>query len=130
MTITKKVYYHDTDAGGVVYYGRYLNYLEEARTEFLNQLGFNVKSLNDDGYIFAVKSCHIAYEKPARYGDVLECSAIVKEVSAVRIIFDQVIKNSHSNETIAVAEIQLVSLCGTSFKPKKMPKGLFEALKI
>ena len=80
----KRIYYHDTDAGGVVYYGRYLSFLEEARTELLDQTGLTVKDLNDRGYLFAVRKCMITYKAPARYGDIILCDAkIIRMTAAV-----------------------------------------------
>ena len=128
MSVTKTIYYHDTDAGGVVYYGRYLNFLEEARTVFLDAIGFNVKELNEQGFIFAVKTCHLSYQYPARYGDTVECDAIVQTLSPTRIHFKQKVQCCVSGKTLVEAQVELVSL-NHQFKPVKMPRDLFDALK-
>lgn len=128
MSVTKNIYYHDTDAGGVVYYGRYLNFLEEARTVFLDKMGFNVKALNDQGYIFAVKTCQLSYHKPARYGDRIECTAVVQSVSPARIHFQQEVIDLNTHDLLLEANVELVSL-NTSFKPVKMPENLLAVLK-
>ena len=75
----KRIYYHDTDAGGVVYYGNYLKYLEEARTEILEKKGLSVLELNRQGYLFAVRKCTITYRSPARYADTPLCNAKLKK---------------------------------------------------
>ena len=73
FTHNVKVYYEDTDAGGVVYYANYLKYLERARTEALSTIALsNTKIKNDYGAIIIVKSCNIEYKKPAKFEDMLE----------------------------------------------------------
>ena len=67
----KRIYFHDTDAGGIVYYGNYLKYLEEARTEFLEKKNLSVKTFHERGLIYAVSKCTINYKSPARYDDLL-----------------------------------------------------------
>ena len=89
----KRIYYHDTDCGGVVYYGNYLKFLEEARSEYLEDMGFSVKSLMDQGILFVVRRQEIEYKHPAVYGDTLEIKTLVKEHSHVRIQFAYEILN-------------------------------------
>ena len=62
----KRIFYHDTDAGGIVYYGNYLKYLEEARTEFLENKGLSVAIFRNRGLLYAVRKCSITYRSPAR----------------------------------------------------------------
>ena len=119
----KRIYYHDTDAGGVVYYGRYLNYLEEARTEFLDKRGLSVKDFHDQGYLYAVRKCTITYKSPARYGDVVVCDAKLKEITAAQLIFIQTIKDKKSNRLMVEAEVALVCLT-KDFKPTQIPEDL------
>lgn len=69
----KRIYYHDTDAGGVVYYANYLKYLEEDRTEFLEKRGLSIKEMHENQFFYAVRTCSINYKSPARYGDVIIC---------------------------------------------------------
>ncbi len=119
----KRIYYHDTDAGGVVYYGRYLAFLEEARTELLDATGLTVKALNDRGYLFAVRKCTITYKAPARYGDVVVCDAKVTRLTAAQIFFDQKIYNKETKQLLVEAEIALACL-SCDFKPKELPEDL------
>ena len=66
-----KIYYEDTDAGGVVYYANYLHYMERARTEFLLEKGIDVSEYHNRGYLFAVVHVDISYKKPARHGEII-----------------------------------------------------------
>ena len=85
----RKIYYHDTDCGGVVYYANYLKYLEESRTEWLEARGLGIKSFLDQGLLYAVRSCNITYKSPARYGDVICCDAVLEKVTGAQLFFRQ-----------------------------------------
>ena len=119
----KRIYYHDTDAGGVVYYGRYLAFLEESRTELLDATGLTVKQLNDRGYLFAVRKCMITYKAPARYADVIVCNAKVIKMTAAQLIFEQTIHHKETNQLLVEAEISLVCL-SLDFKARELPDDL------
>lgn len=119
----KRIYYHDTDAGGVVYYGNYLKYLEEARTEFLEKKGASVAAFKDRGMLYAVRKCTITYKSPARYGDILLCDATLKDSTAAQLIFDQKIVEKGTNRLIVEAEVSLVAL-NKDFKPTQIPEDL------
>ncbi len=105
----KRIFYHDTDCGGVVYYGNYLKYLEEARTEYMEEKGISLRKLMDDGIWFAVKRQEIEYRAPARYGDELEIKTALKEATAYRLVFlcdtynqDGVLLNKAVTELVCV----------------------------
>lgn len=119
----KKIYYHDTDAGGVVYYANYLKYLEEARTEFLENKGLDLALLRDRKFFYAVNKCSIVYRAPARYGDTIRVDTSLKEVTAVRMFFDQKIYDKKTQKLLAEAEVSLVSL-DKNFKPTPIPEDL------
>ncbi len=123
MSITKRIYYHDTDSGGVVYYANYLKYLEEARTEFLESKGLTVLGLRERNFLYAVRRCVIDYKAPARYGDTLICDARLKNITAAQIIFEQTITNAKTNTVLTEAEVSLVSLDHT-FKPAPIPEDI------
>ncbi len=123
----KRIYYHDTDAGGIVYYGQYLCYLEEARTEFLDLKGLSVKQFRDRGLFYAVRECHIVYKSPARYDDILLCDAKLIKVSAAQLVFEQTIVDKKDNRLIVKAEVSLVCL-SSDFKPTVIPDDLKEKL--
>ncbi len=119
----KRIYYHDTDSGGVVYYANYLKYLEEARTEFLEKKALSVEAFHRRGLIYAVRKCSITYRSPARYGDTLLCDAELIKTTAVQLIFKQTIHHSQSKALIVEAEVTLVCL-NKNFKPVPIPEDL------
>lgn len=122
-----KIYYHDTDAGGVVYYANYLKYMEQARTEFFEKLGFPIGSLLERNFLYAVRKCNITYKSPARYGDTIICDAKIKEVTAVQFIFEQSIFEKKTNRLLVEAEVSLVSLT-KDFKPVTIPDDIRKKL--
>jgi len=117
-----KIYYHHTDSGGVVYYARYLDFLEEARTEFLAQKGFSIKALADKGVMFVVARQEIDYKAPAVYGDTLTIETRVAETSAVRINFENEI-NNQEGKLIAKAKTVLVCV-NSELKPQVIPDDI------
>ncbi len=123
----KRVYYHDTDAGGVVYYGNYLKFLEESRTEHLEKKGLSVKAFHEQGIFYAVRKCSIDYKSPAKYGDILICQAQVIKVTAAQIIFQQTILQKKSARVVVEALVNLVCL-NSQFKPIAMPDHIKDSL--
>lgn len=119
----KRIFYHDTDAGGIVYYGNYLKYLEEARTEFLENRGLSVAIFRDRGMIYAVRKCSITYRSPARYGDTLICDARLKKITAAQLVFDQSIHEKETRRLVVEAEVTLACL-NKNFKPIQIPEDL------
>ena len=123
----KRIYYHDTDAGGIVYYGQYLCYLEEARTEFLDKKNLSVQLFKERGLAYAVRQCNVTYKSPARYGDTLLCDAKLKKATAAQLVFDQTIHDKKDGRLIVEAEVSLVCLTA-DFKPTPIPEDLKERL--
>jgi acyl-CoA thioester hydrolase len=119
----KRIYYHDTDAGGVVYYGRYLNYLEEARTEFLERRGLDISLFREKKFLYAVRKCNITYQSPARYGDTIAVKTKIQKTTAAQITFDQKIFEKNSNRLLLEAEVTIVSL-NSDFKPVAIPDNI------
>ena len=119
----KRIYYHDTDAGGIVYYGQYLCYLEEARTEFLETKGLSVQMFKDRGLGYAVRQCNVSYRSPARYGDTLICKAQLAGATAAQLAFKQTIHDKKDGRLVVEAEVSLVCL-NTDFKPTPIPDDL------
>ena len=114
-----KVYYEDTEAGGIVYYANYLKFLERARSEAIYSMGLtNKKLLNDHGTIIIVKSCKIDYKKPAKFEDSLEIISKIKTISKSSFTMDQIIKRKE--EIISESEIVLVTV-NTEGKPIRIP---------
>ena len=119
----KRIYYHDTDAGGVVYYGNYLKYLEEARTEYLESRNLSVKKLAEEGFLYAVRKCNLEYKSPARYADTIICDARLIKITAAQIFFDQNIYNKSDQRLLLRAQVTLVSLTN-DFKPTPIPENI------
>ena len=119
----KRIFYHDTDAGGIVYYGNYLKYLEEARTEFLEKKGLSVADFKSRGLVYAVRKCSIVYRSPARYAETLICDAKLKNATAAQLIFDQTVHEKKSGRLVAEAEVTLACL-NQDFKPVPIPDDL------
>jgi len=125
--LEKRIYYHDTDAGGIVYYGQYLCYLEEARTEFLEKRGLTVELFKERGFVFVVRQCNVSYRSPARYDDIILCDAKLKKLGASQMIFDQTVNDKKDGRLIIEAEVSLVCL-NIDFKPTPIPDDLRERL--
>ena len=122
-----KVYYEDTDAGGVVYYANYLKFLERARTEALVTLGFNNKKIKEDfGSLIIVKSCNIDYKISAHLEDELSIRSFVKSVTKTSFFMNQFI--SRGEDLIAEAKVHLVFI-NKEGKPMKIPNSLFQDFK-
>ncbi len=117
--ITKRVYYHDTDAIGIMYYGSYMKILEEGRTDFLLQHGCDVFRLHKHGKRFIIKDLTVSYQHPSRFGDMLVCRTVVKRETGVRIIFDQTIVEEKSGTLILNATVVLVVL-DTELRPVRI----------
>ena len=122
-----KVYYEDTDAGGVVYYANYLKFLERARTEALVDLGFSNKKIKDKfGALIIVKSCNIDYMKSAYLEDELSIRSFVKSFTKTSFIMSQFI--SRKEDLVVEAKIHLVFI-NEKGKPIKIPENLFQDFK-
>ncbi|MCX7182444.1 MAG: tol-pal system-associated acyl-CoA thioesterase [Nitrosospira sp.] len=121
--IQVRVYYQDTDAGGVVYHSTYLNFMERARYEWMRELEFNVNSLVQiQKVIFMVHSLNIAYSKPAILDDLLNITVQVKELGRSRIVLFQQVLCDHT--TLAAATIHLVCVGADTLKPVSIPASL------
>jgi acyl-CoA thioester hydrolase len=122
-----KVYYEDTDSGGVVYYANYLKFLERARTEALASFGFSNNKIKDDfGALIIVKSCNIEYNKPAYLEDEVSIRSFVKSITKTSFFMNQFI--SRKDDLIAEAKIHLVFI-NEKGKPIKIPDILFKNFK-
>tara|TARA_B100001287_G_C22245065_1_gene327759 strand:- start:7 stop:429 length:423 start_codon:yes stop_codon:yes gene_type:complete len=122
-----KVYYEDTDAGGVVYYANYLKYLERARTEALFSIGFSNKRIQDQfNSLIIVKSCNIEYKKSAHLEDELKIRSFVKSITKTSFFMNQII--TKNEDTIAEAQVHLVFVNKES-KPVKIPEEIYTKFK-
>ena len=122
-----KVYYEDTDAGGVVYYANYLKYLERARTEALSTIGLsNIKIKDNYGALIIVKSCNIEYKKSARLEDELKIRSFIKSITKTSFFMNQII--TKDKEVIVEAQVHLVFV-NTEGKPVKIPDEIYSKFK-
>jgi acyl-CoA thioester hydrolase len=123
-----KIYYEDTDCGGVVYYANYLKYMERARTEFLATRGASVKQLMNEGTIFVVRRVEIEYKFPARYGDVIEIETWPADVSRATVTINHVMREKTSQRVLVEASAKLVYV-GADTKPKRLSVEFVDRLK-
>ena len=118
-----RVYYEDTDAGGVVYYANYLRFLERARTEWLRALGFEQPELADThGVLFVVRAVNIEYLKPSRFNDSLQVTVEVVTVGGSRIRFLQ--RVLRGSEEVVRAEVDVVCVSTGTFRPARVPRAM------
>lgn len=117
-----RVYYEDTDAGGVVYYANYLKFMERARTEWLRDKGFEQDQLlEQDGIIFAVRQVDVGYHQPARFNDALEVSANILKKGRASITFHQEVIRSMDSEILCQGEIKIACVNIETMLPTPIP---------
>ena len=134
-----RVYYEDTDSGGVVYYSNYLKFMERARTELLRSIGYEQNQLQQElGILFAVHSANIRYKKPARFNDELNVITSISSLGKVSICFKQAVylkSIDKVGETIvstsgllSTAEIKIACLNATKFTPQSIPASIINKI--
>lgn len=119
-----RVYYEDTDAGGVVYYVNYLKFMERARTERLRALGFAQSQLAEQGLLFVVHSAEARYLAPARLDDELVVSAELDELNRASLVFTQQVRRAGDDALLCEGRITVACVRADSFKPRAMPEAL------
>jgi len=117
-----KIYYHHTDCGGVVYYAKYLEFLEEARTEFFDDKGISVKELIKQGVLFVVARQEIDYKSPAFYGDTLKIDTRISAAGRAKLEFAYEIKNQNQ-QIVSTAKTVLVCV-DKDLKPVSIPEEM------
>ena len=128
-SLTVRVYYEDTDAGGVVYYANYLKYIERGRTEHLRELGFELANIAEEiGLVFVVKSVKADYLLPAFLDDTIEVQTSIELVKHASLIFAHKIKNIEKNTVLFEAEVKVVSVLKNNLKPCAFPQEIMEKL--
>ncbi len=127
-----RVYYEDTDSGGVVYYANYLKYMERARTEFLRHLGFEQNELTEQqNIIFVVRAVQCDYKSPARFNDELNVTAKLIELKKASMLFEQKIcRVNQSNKILCQGQIRIACLQADTFKPCAIPQMLMEVARV
>ena len=121
-----RVYYEDTDSGGVVYYANYLKFLERARTEWLRSLGIEQDILlREQQLVFVVRSINLRYRAPARFNDLLQVHSRVEQRRRVSVVFNQhVVLSARETEPLCIGAVEIACVDATSFKPRPLPAEL------
>lgn len=122
-----RVYYEDTDAGGVVYHANYLNFYERARTEFLRSLGFEQDTLLEQGTAFVVRRCELDYLMPAKFNDQLLVEVDIELLKRASIVFKQKITTKEGN-LLSTAQVVVVCVALTPMKPIAIPSHILKEL--
>ncbi len=127
FSVSVRIYYEDTDTGGVVYYANYLRYMERARTEWLRDMGFEqTKLAHEHKIVLAVKKVSVNYLKPAKLDDVLQVSAEVTRIGSASITFKQQVNKGQ--ELLCDGEVRIVCLDTLIFKPKPIPEFILNRI--
>lgn len=122
-----RVYYEDTDAGGIVYYANYLKFAERARTEYLRHLGINQDDMLKQQKIgFVVRDCHISYKSPAKLDDALNITCKITELKGASLKMEQ--KLYRNDVVLSEIEITLVFLSLETMRPTKIPSSITDLL--
>jgi acyl-CoA thioester hydrolase len=128
FTLATRVYYEDTDSGGVVYYANYLRYLERARTEVLRTLGFEQAGLaRDEGIAFAVRSIQAEYLRPARLDDLVDVVSDIGELGRAQVVFHQRVERQ--GELLLEATVRVACLDVAKGKATAIPKRIHDKFK-
>jgi acyl-CoA thioester hydrolase len=126
FTFPVRVYWEDTDAGGVVYYANYLRFLERARSEWLRTLGVDqVRMLRDEHLQFVVVEANVRYHRPARFNDELLVTVTLESMRGASVVMGQEIRRGRNAEELLVtATVRAACIDSTSLKPKPLPGAL------
>lgn len=123
MNFSYRIYYEDTDSGGVVYYANYLKFFERARTDFLRLIGISQSELaSKENLVFVVRRCEIDYLTPAKLDDLISVSVLVKEINAASISMQQEIKIG--DKVLSRLNVEIVCVAADNFKPKRIPDSI------
>lgn len=124
-----RVYYEDTDAGGMVYHANYINFCERARTEWLRDLGFEQDQLKtDEGIIFVVAHLEIDFKMPARFNQLLNVSVELVKARRVTLILQQEIRCQQDNSLCCKVQVKIACVSSTTYKPKPIPTRIVRRL--
>jgi len=125
-----RVYYEDTDLGGVVYYANYLRFMERARTEWLRSLGYDQTDLwRDQRLLFIITSAEVRYRQPARFDDLLCVTAELESHRRTTVTFGQrIFRDDSRTELLVEGTIQAACVVADTFKPRVIPTELFAAM--
>lgn len=124
-----RVYYEDTDAGGVVFYANYLRFMERARTEWLRSLGFEQDALmREPGILFAVRRVELEYEQPARFNEELRVVSELGAVAGASLDFVQRVERAHDGSVLCRGTIKVACLRAADMRPTRIPAAIRKKL--
>lgn len=127
FTFPVRVYYEDTDAGGVVYYANYLKFMERARTEWLRRLGYEQDNLaSEEKIVFAVRRVELDYHKPALFNEELMVNTMLDNLGKASITFRQSVERR--GEILCQGKIQIACVDLSEFKPVPIPKAMYQKI--
>jgi len=127
FTLPTRVYWEDTDAGGVVYHARYVAFLERARSEWMRALGYGQAALRDEhDLLFVIRAMTLDFRRPARLDDLLSVSVELRECRRASLIIDQTI--TRDGERLFAAEVKLAALRVSDFTPCAIPEWMKQRL--
>ena len=122
-----RVYWEDTDAGGVVYHASYVRFLERARTEWLRAQGVGQQALRDrDDLVLVIRDMTLDFHNPARLDDQLDASVVLTERRSASLLIEQVI--SRDGQLLVSAKVRVACLVASSFRPRPLPEWLAAGL--
>ena len=125
-----RIYWEDTDAGGIVYYANYLKFMERARTEWLRAAGLEQGPLQQEhGLMFVVVNAEAHFQKPARYGDLLQVSCEVETSTKASLTFKQdVLRDGAERELLVTGRVRVACLDAAKFRPRALPDRLLQEM--
>ncbi|MGY0797743.1 tol-pal system-associated acyl-CoA thioesterase [Lysobacter sp. A286] len=122
-----RIYWEDTDAGGVVYHARYVAFLERARTEWLREQGYGQQQLQlEHGLVFAVRAMQVDFHQPARLDDLLQVDASLQQCRRASAVFVQQVRRD--GELLLAATVRVAALDTQGFRPRAIPQPLLDEL--
>jgi len=125
-----RVYYEDTDAGGVVYYANYFRFMERARTEWLRTLGFEQDRLREEaGILFVVRRAEAEFLHPARFNDLLWITGALNDVGRATLALEQEVRRQSDDRLLCRGAVQLVCVDAGRFRPRPIPSAIVEKMK-
>ena len=123
--LTVRIYYEDTDCGGVVYYANYLRYFERARTEYLRERGVDLGAWAEKGLYFVVSRVEMDYKAPARYSDLLEIETAVTGRSKASMTFSHTVRDQNGR---LIASSVVILVCVSSGRPQRLPDEIIAVI--
>ena len=119
-----RVYYEDTDAGGIVYYANYLKFMERARTEWLRSLGFEQDTLMEQSVAFVVKRVEMHNYAPARFNELLSIDSQVVELKGASMTFKQDIINAQDQKLLVTVQAKIACVDLANMRPRRIPEAM------